>query len=135
MKYRIELTDVQLSVILRAVDITMRAGMDQMDEISEWLASHGDAVKFDTSTIEGKTEFNNYIYARDDFRNVLGIYTNKHRSRINSKSITVRELETIYLALRHQEWLDAPTKLDWDVRGRKPMQCGHEPILKIERVE
>ena len=44
------------------------------------------------------------------------------------------ELETVYDVLRHQEWLDAPTKLDWDVRGREPMQCGNEPIPKIERV-
>ena len=51
------------------------------------------------------------------------------------KSITVQELETIYDVLRHQEWLDAPTKLDCDVRASEPMQCGNEPIPKIERVE
>ena len=31
--------------------------------------------------------------------------------------------------------MDAPTKLDWDVRAREPMQWGNEPIPKIERVE
>ena len=35
----------------------------------------------------------------------------------------------------HQEWLDATTRLDWDVRGREPMQWGDEPIQKIERAK
>lgn len=135
MKYRIELTENQLTVLLRAVDITMRAGMNQMDEISEWLASHGDAIQFDTSTPEGEIEFDNYIYARDDIRNAMIESMRKHGVHNWSTSDSVQELRTIYQAIRHREWLDSRTKIDWDVRSSEPMQWGNEPVPKIERVE
>ena len=137
MKYRIELTDVQLNAVLRAVNLMMRTGMGQTDDLTEWLVMQGDNInKFDTSTNEGKRVFENYYRTREAIRPVLdGVMRGCWQNSSTMKSITVRELETVYDVLRHQEWLDAPTKLEWDVRAREPMQWGNEPIPKIERVE
>ena len=137
MKYRIELTDVQFDAVLRAVNLMMRTGIGQTDDLTEWLVMHGDNInKFDTSTNEGKRVFENYYRTREAIRPVLdGVMRGCWQNSSTMKSITVLELETVYDVLRHQEWLDAPTKLDWDVRGREPMQWGNEPIPKIERVE
>ena len=136
MKYRIELTDVQLNVVLRAVNLMMRTGMGQTDDLTEWLVTMGDNIKFDTSTEQGKRVFENYYHTREAIRPVLdGVMRGCRQYSSTMKSITVLELETVYDVLRHQEWLDAPTNLDWDVRGREPMQWGNEPIPKIERVE
>ena len=136
MKYRIELTDTQLNIVLRAVDLMMRTGIGQTDDLTEWLVTMGDNIKFDTSTEIGKRVFENYYRTRESIRPVLdGVMRGCWQNSSTMKSITVRELETVYDVLRHQEWLDAPTKLEWDVRGREPMQWGNEPIPKIERVK
>lgn len=137
MKYRIELTDVQLNAVLRAVNLMMRTGTGQTDDLTEWLVTMGDNIKFNTSTEQGKRVFVNYYHTREAIRPVLhGVMMGCWRDSNALKSDTVRELETIYLTLRHQEWLDcSETKSDWDVRSREPMQCGFEPIPKIERVE
>ena len=136
MTYRIELTDVQLNAVLRAVNLMMRTGMGQTDDLTEWLVMMGDSVKLDTSTDDGKRVFENYYRTREAIRPVLdGVMHGCWQNSSTMKSITVRELETVYDVLRHQEWLDAPTKLEWDVRGREPMQWGNEPIPKIERVK
>lgn len=137
MKYRIELTDVQLNAVLRAVNLMMRTGMGQTDDLTEWLVMQGDNInKFDTSTNEGKRVFENYYRTREAIRPVLdGVMRGCWQNSSTMKSITVRELETVYDVLRHQEWLDTPAKLEWDVRAREPMQWGNEPIPKIEKVE
>lgn len=136
MKYRIELTDVQLNAVLRAVNLMMRTGTGQTDDLTEWLVTMGDNIKFNTSTEGGKRIFVNYYHTREAIRPVLdGVMHGCWQSSDTPKSDSVRELETIYLTLRHQEWLDSETKPDWDVRGREPMQCGFEPIPKIEKVE
>lgn len=136
MKYRIELTDVQLNVVLRAVNLMMRTGMGQTDDLTEWLVTMGDNIKFDTSTEKDKRVFEDYYSTREAIRPVLdGVKHGCWRGSNVPKSDTVRELETIYLALRHQEWLDSEPRPDWDVRSSEPFQQGFEPIPKIERVE
>ncbi len=136
MKYRIELTDTQLNIVLRAVNLMMRTGTGQADDLTEWLVTMGDNIEFNTSTDEGKRVFENYYRTREAIRPVLdGVMHGCWQHSDTMKSITVLELETIYLALRHEEWLDTPEKIDGDVRGHIPMQRGSEPIPKIERVE
>lgn len=136
MKYRIELTDVQLDAVLRAVNLMMRTGIGQMDDLTEWLVTMGDNIKFDTRTKQGKRVFEDYYSTREAIRPVLdGVKHGCWRRSNALKSDTVQELETVYLALRHQEWLDADERFESDVRSREPMQCGFEPIPKIERVE
>lgn len=131
MKYRIELTDVQLNAVLRAVNLMMRTGMGQTDDLTEWLVTMGDNIKFDTST-----EFEDYYSTLEAIRPVIhGVMMGCWRGSNRLKSDTVQELETIYLALRHQEWLDTEERFESDIRSREPMQCGNEQIPKIERVE
>lgn len=136
MKYRIELTDTQLNIVLRAVNLMMRTGMGQTDDLTEWLVTQGDNIRFDTSTEQGKHVFEDYYSTREAIRPVIhGVMMGCWRGSNTLKSDSVRELETIYLALRHQEWLDCSEKSDWDVRSSEPFQQGFEPIPKIERVE
>ena len=136
MKYRIELTDTQLNIVLRAVNLMMRTGMGQTDDLTEWLVTMGDNIKFDTSTEKGKRVFEDYYSTREAIRPVIhGVMMGCWRCSNRLKSDTVQELETIYLAIRHQEWLDTEERFESDVRSREPMQCGSEPIPKIERVE
>lgn len=130
MKYRIELTDVQLNAVLRAVNLMMRTGMGQTDDLTEWLVTMGDNIRFNTST-----EFVNYYHTREAIRPVIhGVMMGCWQNSDTRKSDSVLELETIYLALRHQEWLDTEERFESDIRSREPMQCGSEPIPKIERV-
>ena len=136
MKYRIELTDVQFDAVLRAVNLMMRTGTGQTDDLTEWLVTMGDNIKFDTSTEKGKRVFEDYYSTREAIRPVIHVVMmGCWRGPNRQKSDTVLELETLYEALRHQEWLDTEERFESDVRSREPMQCGFEPIPKIERVE
>lgn len=136
MKYKIELTDTQLNIVLSAVNLMMRTGTGQADDLTEWLVTMGDNIEFNTSTDEGKRVFANYYRTREAIRPVLdGVMHGCWQHYDTMKSITVRELETIYLTLRHQEWLDTEERFESDVRSREPMQCGSEPVPKIERVD
>lgn len=136
MKYRIELTDVQFDAVLRAVNLMMRTGTGQADDLTEWLVTMGDNIEFNTSTDDGKRVFANYYRTREAIRPVLdGVMHGCWQHSDIMKSDSVLELETIYLALRHQEWLDTEERFESDVRSREPMQCGSEPIPKIERVQ
>lgn len=136
MKYRLELTEAQLNIVLRAVNLMMRIGMGQTDDLTEWLVTMGDNIKFDTSTEKGKRVFEDYYSTREAISPVIhGVMMGCWRGSDRQKSGTVLELETLYEALRHQEWLDSETRLEYDVRSYEPMQCGFEPIPKIERVE
>lgn len=137
MKYRIELTSGQLELVLRAINLMMRSGMGQSGDLSEWLASMGNKVKFDTSTEDGKLEFGRFISVRDTIRPVIDWIMdvcsfNSHR--INTKSMDVRELETIYLAIRHRQWLDMENRPQWSTCSGESMQVGAEPVPKIERI-
>jgi hypothetical protein len=125
MKYRIELTDKQLHIVLRAVNLMMRTGMGQTDDLAEWLVTMGD-----------KRAFIDYYSTRKTIKPVLdGVIYGCRREYNALKSESVNELETIYTALRHQEWLDSESKSEYDVRSFEPTQEGFEPIPKIERVE
>ena len=137
MKYQIELTSGQLELVLKAINMMMRTGMGQSDDLAEWLASMGNKVKFDTSTEDGKLEFGRFISVRDTIRPIIdgimgGCGFNSHR--INTKTMDVRELETIYLAIRHQQWLDMENRPQWSTCSSEPMQVGAEPVPKIERI-
>ena len=136
MKYRLELTDTQLNIVLRAVNLMMRTGMGQTDDLTEWLVTMGDNIKCDTSTEKGKRVFDNYYRTREAIRPVLdGVMRGCWQNSSTMKSITVLELETVYDVLQHQKWLDTPAKLELDIRASEPMQWGNEPIPNIERVE
>ena len=144
MKYRIELTDKQLHLILRAVNLMMRTGIGQTNDLTEWLVTMGDAIKFDISTERGKREFDAYCCTRAAITPVIdGVMRACWRRQETMKSESVSELETIYLAIRHQERLDSEVKTNLnsevktylDVRSYEPIQQGSEPVPKIEKIE
>lgn len=136
-KYRIELTEAQFNIVLRAINLMMRTGMGQMDDLTEWLATQGDNIdKFNTSTKEGKLVFKNYCITREVIKAVLdGVQHACWKSSNTLKSDSVLDLETIYLAFRHQQWADSKTKLECDVCSYEPTQQGCEPVPKIEKIE
>ena len=102
MKYRIELTDVQLNAVLRAVNLMMRTGIGQTDDLTEWLVTMGDSIRFDTSTEQSKRVFENYYSTREAIRPVLdGVMRGCWQYSSTIKSSTVLELETVYDVLRH----------------------------------
>ena len=137
MKYKVELTDTQLHIILRAVNLMMRTGLGQTSDLTEWLVTLGDTIKFDTSAEQDKHTLDCYRISREITRQVIEGVMNGcwMASSSITKPGTVEELETIYLALRHQEWLDSKPKYACDVRAEEPTQQGVEPVPKIERVE
>lgn len=136
--YTIKLTDHQLSLVLNAVELMARTGMGQSDDLTEWLSTRGNNITFDTSTEEGKREFEQYITVRDTISPMLegmmtgcGLkgYQNKKKSK------DTLNLETIYSAIRHQMWCDSKETQDWDVRSLQPIQWGSEPIPVIQKEE
>lgn len=136
-KYRIELTEAQFHIILRAINLMMRTGMGQMDDLAEWLVTQGDNIdNFNMNTKESKLVFKNYCITREVIKAVLdGMQHACWKGSNTLKSDTVLDLETIYLALRHQQWADSETKLECDVRAYEPTQQGCEQVPKIEKIE
>lgn len=139
-KYRITLTENQLALVGTAVEIMLRTGMGQTYDLAEWLTLAG-------HDMPSGTEFDIYIAERNLIASVLeGIMSNKaahNFARINctvcgasakEESDSVRELKTLYEAIRHQQWKDSRAP-EWDVRSHKPMMCGKEPVPKIERID
>lgn len=50
------------------------------------------------------------------------------------ESEPLRELTTLYEAIRHQQWEDSKTP-QWGVGSHKPIKCGKEPVPEIERID
>jgi len=139
-KYRITLTEKQFALIETAVEIMLRAGMGQTYDLAEWLTLKGNDYPHGNG-------FDIYIAERNLIASVLeGIMLNKaahNFARINctvcgasakKESDSVRELKTLYEAIRHQQWKDSRAP-EWDVRSHEPIMCGKEPIPKIERID
>lgn len=129
-KYKITLTEKQLDLIGKAVEIMLRTGMGQMYDLAEWLVLLGYASP------SVSTEFNIYLAQRDLIKGVLeGISNNiTEFSHGKGESNSLQELKTLYQVIRHQQWKDSG-KSDWDCRANEPMKFGDEPIPKIERVD
>ena len=139
-RYRITLTENQLALVGTAVEIMLRTGMGQTYDLAEWLTLKGNDYPHGN-------DFDIYIAERNLIASVLeGIMSNKaahNFSRINctvcgasakEESDSVRELKTLYEAIRHQQWKDSRAS-EWDVRSHDPIKCGKEPIPEIERID
>ena len=139
-RYKITLTENQLALVGTAVEIMLRTGMGQTYDLAEWLTLKGNDYPHGNG-------FDIYIAERNLIASVLeGIMCNKaahNFARINctvcgasakEESDSVRELKTLYEAIRHQQWKDSRAP-EWDVRSHKPMMCGKEPVPKIERID
>lgn len=127
-KYRITLTENQLALVGTAVEIMLRSGMGQTYDIAEWLTLAGNDYP------RGSDLFSLYVTERNLIESVLeGIMRNEAAHR-KKESDSVRELKTLYEAIRHQQWKDSRAP-EWDVRSHEPIKCGKEPIPEIERID
>ena len=128
-RYRITLTEKQLDLIGKAVEIMLRTGMGQMYPLAEWLILSG-------HDIPSGTEFDIYIAELNVIESVLeGIMRNiTEFPHGNGESNALQELKTLHEAIGHQQWKDSGED-EWDVRSHEPMKFGSEPVPRIERVD
>lgn len=127
-KYKVTLTEKQLDLIGKAVEIMLRSGRGQMYDLAEWLTLAGNDYP------RGSDLFFLYDTERNLIQIVLeGIMRNEAAHR-KEESDSLRELTTLYEAIGHRRWLDS-NRPKWDVRSHKPMMCGREPVPNIERVD
>lgn len=133
MTYRVEITEEQLHIILRAVEMMMRTGIGQTDMLADWMTTRGHAINYSE---EDKRDFYRHIYTKDVVKCELQGIMAACTDRSIDKSMTVKELNTIYEAIGHTIWLQqAEERRNYmDVRAQTPMQWGEEPVPKIERV-
>ena len=126
-KYKITLTEKQLALIGTAVETLMRTGMGQTYDLAEWLTLKG-------NDYPRGNDFDIYVAERNVIKGVLEGITSYETVHSEKESDSVRELKTLYEAIRHQQWKDSRAP-EWDVRSHKPMKCGKEPVPKIERID
>ena len=126
-KYRITLTEKQFNLIGKSVEIMMRSGMGQMYDLAEWLTLAGN------DHLRGN-DFDIYVAERNVIKGVLEGITSYETVHSEKESDSVRELKTLYEAIRHQQWKDSRAP-EWDVRSHEPIKCGKEPVPEIERIE
>ena len=76
----------------------MRTGMGQTDDLTEWLVTMGDNIKFDTSTEKGKRVFEDYYSTREAIRPVIhGVMMGCWRGSNRQKSDTVQAMTIEYV--------------------------------------
>ena len=126
-RYKITLTENQLALVGTAVEIMLRSGMGQMYDLAEWLTLAGN------DHLRGN-DFDIYVAERNVIKGVLEGITSYETVHSEKESDSLRELTTLYEAIRHQ-WLKDSGALKWDDGSHKPIMCGKEPIPKIERID
>lgn len=128
-QYTITLTEKQLDLIGKAVEMMLRTGMGQMYNLAEWITLTG----HDTPSC---TEFDVYIAERCLIQTVLEGISRYVAAFPHGKgeSGSLQELKTLYEAVRHQQRQDSKRPM-WDVRANEPMKFGSEPVPEIERVD
>ncbi len=130
MKYTIELTKNQLSIVLYAVNLAMRTGIGQVDDLAHWIITMGGSRKIEKDFPQ------EYENERRIIQPILkGLMDGCWRGRELGKQTYVNELETIYEAIKHRQYLDSKIYCKYDIRADQPIKRGDEPVPKIERVE
>ena len=129
-KYKVTLTEKQLDLIGKAVEMMLRTGMGQMYDLAGWLTLSG----YDCPS--GSTEFDIYLAQRNLIESVLEGISRDITEFPHGKgeSNSVQELKTLHEAIGHKQWEDSGEP-EWDVRSHEPMKFGSEPIPKIERID
>lgn len=129
-KYKIELTENQLSLVLYAINLTMRTGIGQTDDLAHWIIIMGGARKVEEDFPR------EYEEERRIIQPILkGLMDGCWRGHELGKQTYVNELETIYEAIRHQQYLDSEIYSEYDTRADQPVKRGDEPVPKIERMD
>lgn len=128
-RYRITLTEKQLGLIGKAVEIMLHTGMGKMHDLAEWMT-------ISDHDMPSGAEFNIYLAQSCLIQSVLEGIARDVAVFPHGKgeSNSLQELKTLHEAIGHQQWKDSGED-EWDTRSHKPMMCGEEPVPVIERVD
>lgn len=130
MKYKIELTQNQLLVVIRAIELMMKTGFGQINELVEWIVTvrnHGD--EFGENVETRKKDVADFLAISSAIEPFFKGVIQK-----NTPCRVTNELQTIYFAIRHYVWLEAKQCGICDNHPIEPKMFGYEPIPKIEKV-
>ena len=129
MKITIECTEEQANLIVKSLEALFRTEMSQPDFIADILAEDS------TDEPHGK-HFDLYILKREDIEIAMKAVTDIAYGKWQAKvSDECHNISDIWSCLRHALFMYQKPKrevLEWDVRGREPIQLGTMPLPKIE---
>lgn len=126
--YTIKLTEEQLYLIHRAVDIMLRSGMGQPRDLAKWLASKADRVEMSARSTYERTLFDAYLVRLDVINSVLGGVMEGCGALCfpDDASDTIRELETLYESI---------SEALWPMQNLTVTKGGKEPIPEIHKLQ
>jgi predicted transcriptional regulator len=131
-KYRLEVTQEQLSVINEALEEYFRIRMGQFWDLADNLAVQN--VDLSPENPEHEKIFDLFINTRDCIREILETVNRILGLQLRKKTDRMLVAEDIWQVIRHQMWKDRGNKDNWCVDSREPVQWGNEPLPKIENV-
>lgn len=137
MKYRIELSEDQVTTIKIALEEYFRLRMNQTWDFADDLCF--DDLNYENHTDE---EFDEHIKLRDEFRDELQKLLNKFHplqltgSKFRKQTTEMKRAQEIWQVIRHKLWIDRnDDKNSWCVDSREPMSMTGEVLPEIERIE
>lgn len=125
--YRIELTEAQMRMLMKACEVYFRERIGQFNEIAEDVA---------LATVEKRKEsFNSAVIMRDCTREIL---ETAYRMNVDSHGKEVydslREMGEpyweMYTVMRHELWKNNPNRPSYTVDADEPMQVSEFPLIK-----
>ena len=124
MKITIECTENQASIILQALEEFFRLRMAQADHVAQGLLD-------DVADIND--DIGNYLDMREKLESAFHMVVNIAYPRKKRASDTCRNATDLWNCISHAMYEAKPHDPDsWDVRERKPIQLGTEPLPKVE---
>ena len=140
MKYRLTLNETQLKELQDACELRFRIDLLQEDMLAEILATI-DNLDLSHDNPRHKEIFDAYIDRRAHLNAVLNAAFEiaspwALRGIGRQRDIHSQRVEDIYQVIRKQLFDDYPgEKLEWDVRGRTPIQVSDQDLPTIERID
>lgn len=130
MKLRIELTEVQLQLLINALEVNFRFMMGQGSIVADLLSQCPNKSKFEDEK-EWNRVFDRYLLTRDLAEKLLN-----DCSQIMYGSGPLHEdahrLSDMWSVLRHVQYNLQQNKDDWDVRSHSPFQMSDWDLMKVE---
>lgn len=131
-KYRLELTEEQISVINEALEEYFRIRMGQFWNLTNELAMQN--VDLSPENPKHDKIFDRYINTRDCIGAIFDSVCKILDFQLRKKTDRMLTAEDIWQVIRHQMWKDRGDKESWCVDSQEPIQWGNDPLPKIENV-
>lgn len=138
-KIRIEMTEEQMNLMIKALELYFRPMMNQWSGLAEHLAFCSIGGNFNSEDDEYRKE------KLEKYLVVMGLLKKQFEGigqfwyKIDYMNFTLpknaRNVSDMWSALRHCQWQLSENKHDCDVRSGKPMQLGEMPMIKVEIVK